>query len=881
MGEIRKELRAISETSRLIELETTLVGCINLCKHRGILDSQGAEWDACFRCFCNSGIDVLERDFPHFRELCQQLSVQDEPSLRAKEVALRARAADLGAKEAGLRALRARGFDRMTLLLQERVHAARGSSLMHSHPQSCSPPVVLEQWLSEARTHFGMSEDDILKFVDTDCLTLPEVEELLPVPALTGTKIPDFRRISWVVDEGRVTQSQALAPALSLLQRFRACSLEEKLYDVSVLIGVSGCGKTRTMFDIAREEYALYLDFGCKDRLSPEDPPNDIESFKRSESDCENDIKVQRLINHLIAARLTAVILALEQCKKRLLTPSEILRLQLKTLSVESDKLAKRLRLSNGCEDLATPLGKYLKELVTQRLQQEGARHDGGKPTGTCFMLIDEAGVLLELLQDRFSSLRANACSSSPRGLYHAFIQQLCSWFRFPLVIAGGTMAFLRDRQNIVSRVSDSSAQVIQPYVNYPMFDANSVRSFILECIAVSDENRNDLQIVSHVLAGRPRFSGHFVLQYLSERLRTLSPVRFLSILQKIMFSQVKENRSGTVLYQLYTNIRPRTHPQLVAAIWRYSCTDDQVQLRFTETLLSSAIDCVPLTASLLPLSYVKGNVLPFAAHEPLLEDACLSWFTNSGLHPIACDFMNLASEIRSTSGKVMETILGLHFCIMRFKSASFGNREYGVLSPFPSEVEAVVPQVRAIRRVKASDCILGVSGGRSTVSFLKMFPTGWCYVLPEQRFGPDGICILPLNDPLQSGSFTKSGFYVMFLSYKASAACEPVSATEREAKMRSASVAVVNASMADYVTDFKNYVRELVSEVGELRGFVCISVCLSAGPLSRPAVCADVQWDGTMTKEYSITVHSDNCRAFLGDKLGERVLEWAAQRQN
>jgi hypothetical protein len=883
---VRDEIRATSERIRLIELERELVGCVMQCKRNGSLNSQGTEWEVCFRKYCASGVDVLDGDLPRMQRRCEQLAPLDQADLRVKEADLRAKEADLRAmyadlrvKQADLRAKEAYLDERMTLLMKERLASVRLSPMQnHSRSSSCPPKQSVDfgQWLSVASAQFEMTKHTILDFVNNDCLMLPEVEELRPVPTLIGTKIPDFRRISWVVDDGRISESKVLSPAFSILERVRMRP-PEKPYDVSILVGVSGCGKTRTMFDIAREDYALYLDFGCKD-VSKLDQ-NDIGLFLECVSVCEHEVKVQMLIDRLIAARLTAVILALETCEDCLIAPSQILRMQLNRLSVVSRKFFQTLQGYETVGGFASDLGKYLEELVTRRLRHDTTHPDGCKPTGTCFMLIDEAGVLLSILQHRFPRMGANAGDSRRGSLYHVFIQRLCSFLRFPLVI-GGTMASLLDLPDIVSPVADPSVQLIKSYVNYPMFDANSVRSFVLQCIAVSDENRQDLELVSHSLVGRPRFAASFVQEYVSERSRTLKPVPFLPILRRMIFSQVKEDRSGTVLFQLCAKMEFRKTPELVAAIWLYSCKDERLPLPFRRKMLPAEVDYLPQTAGLLPLSYADARVVPFAAHEPLLEDACLSWFANSELDPVVCKFANLASEIGSTYGKVMETILGLHFCTMRFNQMSFGSLP-GVLFPFASEFQAVVPQVRAIRQVEASDRVFDAVGGHTTVSFLKMFPVGWCYVLPEQRFGPDGICILPLNDALLSGGYAKSGFYVLFLGSKTTVAEGSVSPTAREANARSVSVTVVDASEAPYVDDFKKYVQELIPVVGQLHGFLCISVCVPTSAPSPTVRCQDVQWDGRTTKEYSVSIHSDNCRAFLGDKLGESVLQWAWQRRN
>lgn len=869
LQDVAEELKKTRESMRMLTWELLLVESVVNWKADGSLGPDGGEWRACLSRFQLGGVEFLERDLPHMEKRCQNLALLDIPGLRVKESAL-------VAKEADLRAEKARLDERMTMLMKDRQDLIVGRQPSSSPPngavQGSSDAVTL--WLEEARRLFSMTEADILRVLECDWLNLPAVPELKQVPAMVGAAIPDFRRIPWVVQDGGLREGEMLSTATTILSNCRSHFERRKPFDVSVLVGVSGCGKTRTMFDIARGDYALYLDFGSKDVQGSE--KNDIDFFLAVVIQTDN---VPVLIGKLIVARLTAVILALETCKKRLLTPSEVLRLQLNGLSIQSRMLLRRLHSSSSYESIEADigyLGLRLRELVASRLHSSATKTDVRSSNGACLLLLDEAGVLLNTLADRFPRLAPNSDDSRRRSLYHVFVEVAHKLSGFPIVI-GGTMTSLLDLTDIVSRVADPTRSAVRSYVEYSMFEASSVRSFILKCLDVSDENRQDLELVSHVLAGRPRFAASFVLRYVELRTELLSPVRFLTVLVELVDTHRRNFRDPGSISSLLVNKFPfGKNADFVGRIWAHGCRDSRQQLVLagqsspSPSPSPSPLLYVPETAGLLPLSAVGDAVAPYVANEPLLEEACLEWFRCSGLNPIVCEFWSMASEKGSTFGTRFETVLGLYLCTMRFNGTSFGGRD----DPLGlSTSDRLVPQVRAVRCVESSDRAYNVADGYSTASFLKMFPPGWCFVLPEQLFGPDGICILPVNDPLQSGEHKKSGFYVLFLGSKTTVSEANVPKRERDRNEKTVSVELIDASELKFVDEFKKYVRGLVPSIGKLHGFLCISVCLPTTILSPPVVRRKVRWDGKVTDEYLVTVHSDKCQAFLGEELGQKVL--------
>jgi hypothetical protein len=770
---------------------------------------------------------------------------------------------------------------------------------------------VPEQWVRDMDAVFGAEVKGCVQQVIVEQHFLdarvPEIGSALPLNPLRG--LPDFRRIHWKVANSHVDREHG---CLSTAERIVNRAKERRPYDVSVLAGVSGCGKTRSMFDIARHACVMYFDFGQKD-IVVGSGVTDMQSFL---SACRS-LDCIEAVHRLLVARLCSIVLALKylgEAESIETKRSCVLRLQLNGLCVVSGSIFRQiLRDDSGTVFLLPGLFSMVKQLMIDESVPDG----NSLPV---FCVVDEAVVLLEELRGKVSPDRPD------RSLYHKFVQAVDRAGSFPLVV-GGTMGSLFRLENIVSRVADHNPDRIQRYVEFPMFGAQQVEAFLRESIDFSKipggVSEKALRLVCHLLSGRPRFTTAFVERYI-ERRRSDGDSDFYELIEQFCASQ----RSFDDVTSIANLIDCRFYPhdaQRAAMVVVRSCLGwfSVLDTRGGAGLASE------WSAGILPLRWMDGTARAYVAHEPLLVDALFEWFDKraGGQDPLVHAYRELEHESGAVAGKKIEALYGMVFVHLRFRNVALGQVPLLGAIPGLSQSRCGVRVVRSVERHNAEHDEFraplnapwpegaqqprtssgggpGSGGGASSclttsTGLLEQFPPGWCYVLPEAHFGPDGIFILPVRPfgqgsvksvAVGSGSFGDAGngegFFVAFLGSKTTTTGAAASRQTVAANERTIDVSRIDRKTFAYVKEFKRYVRSLQLQLGPLRGFVCISALLfGGGPdeadagqgRSGAVVEKECTWDGERVIQYTVSVTSGTVGAcgLFSQPLSEKLLEW------
>ena len=274
---------------------------------------------------------------------------------------------------------------------------------------------------------------------------------------------------------------------------------------VIVLIGVSGCGKTRTCYDLCRKYWGLYFDCTVDDdfvtmigklkAIRPE--------FKTEESQQSFELESKRHIQCLIAARLLALKTLCDRCPN--LQYFEWLCIQ---RSRRSQKLFSLI---------FTVLCQFpwsMSFVIYQQLKEWGFLK-------TVRVIFDESQHALDLLKLDYRSTSSNQQGIKDNG-HFAFPRSFFSFLSSIVIQSGfksiwcGTQMRIRCMDLIYSAAGLKPAE-IYIFADFNFLEPTHIFKLLSKWLKVEVSKNIDLfEEISNVLQGRPRFFTSFLHKLIS-----------------------------------------------------------------------------------------------------------------------------------------------------------------------------------------------------------------------------------------------------------------------------------------------------------------------------------------------------------------------------
>lgn len=216
-----------------------------------------------------------------------------------------------------------------------------------------------------------------------------------------------------------------------------------------MLFGVSGCGKSRTIFEVLSIRYGLYFEpFGGGPQPgSPEMHILEKEIRLKSDYDKEN---LRKVADHCIYTLLLTRLLIMFQCKEiavksnQKMKPRSWLFLQLQARQLLTDGsevlFSKVFELLYKChpEDVSAKLDDVLNEFMKDEFFQ--------RPKSNLYVFMDEAHVLLKQCKYDFDSATDN---DEKRSFFSHFFKSL-SYLRNINVFLAGTALRLSESRELM-----------------------------------------------------------------------------------------------------------------------------------------------------------------------------------------------------------------------------------------------------------------------------------------------------------------------------------------------------------------------------------------------------------------------------------------------
>ncbi|KAJ3376456.1 hypothetical protein HDU92_000329, partial [Lobulomyces angularis] len=264
----------------------------------------------------------------------------------------------------------------------------------------------------------------------------------------------------------------------------------------TVLIGVSGCGKTATCYHLCRTRFALYFDcYASNNMKSLLQKIADIAPAKKSaETQDDFEYKTQHYINCLLLSRL--LVLDFLLFKDPLLSSLDWLKYQLSSKTEATFE-----NIFDQLVDIdRSEIFDNLRVLLKDRL-----------------IIFDECQYLLKELPEDFCSV-----GSRNQIVNNTFIQPL-PFFSFLArylfhyeTIWCGTHRDIRFMQEFWSSAGGKPSEILV-FTDFTYMKAEDVKQLLKECL-VSDVEISLEQELCHFLQGRPRFFTSFLTRLMMNK---------------------------------------------------------------------------------------------------------------------------------------------------------------------------------------------------------------------------------------------------------------------------------------------------------------------------------------------------------------------------
>ena len=295
--------------------------------------------------------------------------------------------------------------------------------------------------------------------------------------------------------------------------------------NATVLIGVSGCGKSRTCFDICHKIFGLYYDcikdvelnFICdslKHILSSDKKKRTMESHSQFE------LEAKRYLECLITTRLFVLKQLLEM--NTTLSPSQWLLIQREVKA----------------RGLFNKIYSYLNRLPW-KISHEFYRSMASKFSSECVVIFDESQFLLGKLETDFCSLKPenrgikDGQFENPRSFF-TFVIDFITNSQFKSVWCGTEMRI--KNVDLVYSAAAGKPDEIQIFTEFNYLDPGLVKNLLSEWLNVALKP-DVMHEICHFLQGRPRV----LMAFITEIFKSQSTEFDASTRVETLFKQYQE----------------------------------------------------------------------------------------------------------------------------------------------------------------------------------------------------------------------------------------------------------------------------------------------------------------------------------------------------
>ncbi|XP_014671129.1 PREDICTED: uncharacterized protein LOC106811907 isoform X2 [Priapulus caudatus] len=278
-------------------------------------------------------------------------------------------------------------------------------------------------------------------------------------------------------------------------------------HPLGVLFGVSGCGKSRTIFEVLSTRYGLYFEpYGSQQPGSPEMKPLESKIHMKAEYDKEN---LTSIATHLIHALVLTRLLLLFHCQRlacdasTTMQPRSWLFAQLR---------APQLLTSNNLvlfTEVFEQLSKCHPEVVLDEVEDllkkfvTDARFQ--KTKSNLYVFTDEAHVLLKSCERKFVSRTAG---DKGRALFSHFFKTLSDLDHMNIFLAGTALRLSDSQELMKSCIGKDTKEEDLVFHKFYRYDTdNKIQEYLWKFMSPG----RFLKDIRELFQGRPRFLACFV----------------------------------------------------------------------------------------------------------------------------------------------------------------------------------------------------------------------------------------------------------------------------------------------------------------------------------------------------------------------------------
>jgi hypothetical protein len=255
-----------------------------------------------------------------------------------------------------------------------------------------------------------------------------------PNPWIKETSIPVFQeKIDFRLLEGDLEdQKRRSKPVQTILDDVRKGKRSSR-QNVYFLLGISGCGKTKAIFDVSKEEYVILLDFGEKTRA--EDVSNLMKGITSLAN--ANDTNIHDSSGDLVF--------------RTFLSRYYLLNFLIGTKQIQNPRDWLLLQLNKEIQPILKTINQFLRQFEWEAMTEIFGRFQEWFRINKLSMIIaiDEANILLETLPNRFVDSRGNQNTRPLSSLVISTVSKLIV-NAAPLIISG-THLRIADRDTMES----------------------------------------------------------------------------------------------------------------------------------------------------------------------------------------------------------------------------------------------------------------------------------------------------------------------------------------------------------------------------------------------------------------------------------------------
>eukprot|EP01088_Endostelium_zonatum_P019028 TRINITY_DN636_c2_g1_i9.p1 TRINITY_DN636_c2_g1~~TRINITY_DN636_c2_g1_i9.p1 ORF type:complete len:841 (-),score=76.97 TRINITY_DN636_c2_g1_i9:93-2615(-) len=438
-----------------------------------------------------------------------------------------------------------------------------------------------------------------------------------------------------------------------VLSYYERCNADPSIGKITLLLGVSGCSKTRTCYEALCHERGIYLTSSTNLNggwMDLEGIIDRIDELLVSKS----DIDVEQCASHYLRCLLLSRLVVLECCK----TMDNFELLLYQTLRANGEdfmNLWEQLALC-GDDDVGKVIREKLK--VVER---------------DVMLVIDESQVLMNKGRDRFSS--ANNPEIRNRSLFTCLVRSWSRYKKLHLVISGTGLGLNKAIDRVTSCVGKKGVEdkfaVVTEFGGY--YGWSSLRNYLSTFIG-DIEWTKELKVEFMKLFGRYRFAAEYVASLCENEYNTKDKI---GLLKRTLDEYVKDMTNSTTKYW-----------SILKCIDRLDIQDREEDILFRLCVnyhiwhVGIYVDDKDTNLDLMRIGIChleKKDSWSYSLKEPLVADAIYVYFEKKGKY-ILDDVKRLMLNLKfspQTRGNLFERLMAPSIFMYLHKLNNLGDCPY------------------------------------------------------------------------------------------------------------------------------------------------------------------------------------------------------------